>query len=235
MKNFTKKQKIIALSATLFISGILLFLIPTKQNTNIPSVNINELPNVSISGNIKIIPGCIKSESNDCSQTELSSNKEPVTTLTPEEVSDPKIRKPLEQKLIKDSNGVEYDSNQYKEAPVAGKEPKWNFGMTKLESIKYGASTATYNKCQACHGTNGMQSAFNKSTPIYKMTTEEIISSLESYKSGSLDRYGQGKVMFESTKNLSKPDFISLANQIKSLDQDNNPIDSKEVKKEVNK
>ncbi len=225
----TKKQKIIALSAAIFISGILFYLIPKSNQTNLPNINVQDLPNVNISGNIKVQPGCIKSDINDCKPLS-SAEPTPVTTLTPEQMNDPNIRKPLEPKIVKDSNGVEYDSNMYKEAPVPGKEPKWNFSTVKLEPLKYGNSTVTYYKCQSCHGSNGMQSAFGKSKPIYSMTKEEIISSLESYKKGTLDRYGQGKVMFEATKNFSSNDILSLVNQIKSLDQSNNPVETKEKK-----
>ena len=226
MKNFTKKQKIIALSATLFISGILFYLIPTKQNTNIPSINIQQIPNVTVTGKVEVIPGCIKSDTNDCSEVKKSESiTEEQTSLTKEDIDNPNIKKPIEPKIIKDSNGIEYDSNQYKEAPKEGVEPKWNFSEIIVDPIKYGSSTVTYYKCQSCHGANGMQPAFKKTKPIFEMTKEEIINSLESYKTGNLDRYGFGKVMNESTKKMSTNGLICLANQIKSLDQGNNRIE----------
>lgn len=228
MKNFTKKQKIIALSATLFISGILFYLIPSSQNSNSiqPSINIKEIPNVTIAGKIEVIPGCIKSDTNDCSEVKKTESiTEEPTSLTKEDIENPNIKKPIEPKIIKDSNGIEYDSNQYKEAPKEGIEPKWNYSQVVVEPIKYGSSTVTYYKCQSCHGANGMQPAFKKTKPIFEMSKEEILNSLESYKKGDLDRYGFGKVMYESTKNMSTNDFLSLYNQIKSLDQGNNQIE----------
>lgn len=219
----TKKQKIIALSSVLFISGILFYLIPSSENTqNIPNLNLKEIPNVHVNGVLKVIPGCVKSETNDCS---IKATTEVQQEAVKENTSEFPVNK-VEPKIVKDANGVEYDSNQYKEAPKEGSEPKWNFSETVIEPIKFGSSTVTYYKCKSCHGANGMQSAFNVSKPIFKMTKEEIISSLESYKTNSLDRYGHGKVMYESTKKMSTNDFISLYNQIKSLDQSNNPIEN---------
>jgi len=120
--------------------------------------------------------------------------------------------------LMKTSaNGVEYNSFMYKEAPVEGKQPLYNYSVENISPLKYGASTVLYHQCSSCHGKYAAQSAYEKSSLLKDMNSEEIVLKLKMYRDQKLDLYGSGLVMQTAVQDMSDADFANLANQINSI------------------
>ena len=126
--------------------------------------------------------------------------------------------KKLEPNMKTDNNGNTYDANNYLEAPIEGKEPKWNFSKTNVSVIKYGESFVTYQQCSGCHGKLGKTSALNKSKFIGLMKNEDLLIKLKAYRDNDLNQYGAGKVMQKAVEGMTDSDFVNLINQIKNLE-----------------
>lgn len=153
----------------------------------------------------------------------------------PEEKTVPKLMKvdtvspqKKEIKLVVDKEtGKKYDPVQYTGSSEKGEEPKWNYSKQKIAPIKKGASTVTYQKCVGCHGANGMKKAFGRSDKVAEMSHKNIVKVLKKYRDKKISKYGHGSVMYVQVKNMSDLDFTSLANQIKSLEQIEEPENKK--------
>ena len=76
---------------------------------------------------------------------------------------------------------------------------------------------AIYKKCAACHGEKADVKYANKVTALASISKEERIKALQSYKDGSNNNFGMGKVMQLHAKNLSDEDMAAVSEYIDSL------------------
>lgn len=156
--------------------------------------------------------------SGGCSESSSESNN--IGNVLNNNPNNPLIRgiKKLEPNLKTDINGNVYNANDYLEAPIEGKEPKWNFAKVNVLNTKYGESFVTYQQCSGCHGKLGKTSALNKSKLIGLMKAEDLLVKLKGYRDSDLNQYGVGKVMQKEVKGMTDSDFSNLINQIKNLE-----------------
>ncbi len=111
-------------------------------------------------------------------------------------------------------------------------EEKKKVQKEKMRIGKLNAGRKTYvNKCQTCHGTNGLERSFNTSRPIANLSIQEFKTSMRGYVNNDKD-YDRGKAMImkpyadTSDSNDIKNVFVYL----KSL-KENTTKDMKEDKK----
>ena len=93
--------------------------------------------------------------------------------------------------IVASTNGTKFklramtaeDSKNLLEAPIEGKEPKWNFSKTNVSVIKYGESFVTYQQCSGCH-VRAMTAEDSKNLPeaishvLAKKYVEELYSAV---------------------------------------------------------
>ena len=74
-----------------------------------------------------------------------------------------------------------------------------------------------YKKCSACHGEKADVKYANKVPALTSISKEDRIKALQSYKDGSNNNFGMGKVMQLHAKNLSDEDMAAVSEYIDSL------------------
>ena len=82
--------------------------------------------------------------------------------------------------------------------------------------VEASANSDLYKSCATCHGLKGEKPALGKSKIIKDMTREELVSSMNGYKSGTYGGSMKGVMVGQVTK-LSSEQIESLATYIKTL------------------
>ncbi|STQ86455.1 c-type cytochrome [Helicobacter muridarum] len=91
------------------------------------------------------------------------------------------------------------------------------FGLGNVSLANSDAAAIVAKQCKACHGAKMEKSYLNKTAVVNTLSSEEIKKDLLEYKAGTLNRYGQGKIMTGQVKKLSDEDIEALAKYIPTL------------------
>jgi len=91
------------------------------------------------------------------------------------------------------------------------------FTITLSSSLYAKDVKELFEKCSACHGDKAEEQAFGKSKIINTLSKEDIIKALKSYKDGTKDEVGLGRIMESQVYYLEENDMKDLAEYISTL------------------
>lgn len=74
-----------------------------------------------------------------------------------------------------------------------------------------------FKKCASCHGQKAEKKALGKSNVIAGLDAATIVTDLQGYKAGSLNKNGMGAVMKGQAASLSDADMKAVAEYIHGL------------------
>ncbi|KIM09134.1 MAG: hypothetical protein KU28_00375 [Sulfurovum sp. PC08-66] len=75
----------------------------------------------------------------------------------------------------------------------------------------FAAAPASYNACVGCHGAAGEKNTLVPASHPNALTKAEIVTSLQGYKAGTLNKYGKGAMMKSFASRLTDDQMKEIA------------------------